>query len=209
MADRRPVVLVHGLWYRAWSVGMLRKQLAAAGLAVHGFSYPTLRQSPEANAAALAQFVRRHGGSVDFVAHSLGGLVVQHMLRSAQLPVGGRVVLLGTPLKGSAVARRLADWRLAGILLGQAAGLLREGSVDLAQGWEIGMIAGDRPVGLGRLTGVLDPPHDGTVAVAETRHPGLSAHRVFPVTHTGMLVSGAVAAAAARFLHTGGFDGEG
>jgi hypothetical protein len=68
------------------------------------------------------------------------------------------------------------------------------------------MIAGVRPVGLGRLVGGLEPPHDGTVAVAETRVDGLADHVCLPVTHTGMLIAPGVAAHAARFLLTGGFS---
>ena len=55
----------------------------------------------------------------------------------------------------------------------------------------------------------LGGPSDGTIAVSETRLPGLADHLVLPVTHTGMLFSGEVAAATSTFLQTGRFRGVG
>ena len=70
---------------------------------------------------------------------------------------------------------------------------------------EIGMIAGTKPVGLGLLTGQLQKPHDGTVAVSETRHPGLTDHLERPVSHTELIFSPEVAEDTVRFLKKGQF----
>jgi hypothetical protein len=48
-------------------------------------------------------------------------------------------------------------------------------------------------------------PHDGTVAVAETRIEGAADHLVLPVTHLSMLWSAAVADQAVHFLREGRF----
>ncbi|MGD8346283.1 MAG: alpha/beta hydrolase, partial [Lysobacterales bacterium] len=74
---------------------------------------------------------------------------------------------------------------------------------------EAGMIAGDRPIGLGWLVGGLDGPGDGTVALDETHTSWLDEHRVLPVTHTGLIYSPRVAELAARFLQTGTFESTG
>ncbi len=47
--------------------------------------------------------------------------------------------------------------------------------------------------------------HDGTVSVAETRHPGLTDHVALPTTHTGMIFSPMVARQAIHFLDRGRF----
>ena len=61
------------------------------------------------------------------------------------------------------------------------------------------MIAGTRPRGLGGLVARFDEPHDGTVAVRETRAPGLADHLLLPASHTGLMFSAdAVARAASR-----------
>ncbi len=118
----------------------------------------------------------------------------------------GRIVLLGTPLRGSAVARRSRNLPGGEFLLGRSAEALGRGYEGVLDSRETGMIAGTRPHGAGRFTGGLSGPSDGTVSVAETRHGGLQDHLELPVTHTGMLVSAAVAGQAAEFLRTGQFS---
>jgi hypothetical protein len=70
------------------------------------------------------------------------------------------------------------------------------------------MIAGSRSAGLGRVFADLPQPNDGTVCVDETDLPGATARVVLDVSHTGMLLSQAVAAATSRFLAHGSFEPE-
>lgn len=142
------------------------------------------------------------------MAHSLGGVVALETLdRECDLPPG-RVVLLGSPVQGSRAARAVASWSFGSLLLGA----LAVAQLTRAEGrrWnlprEIGLIAGSRSAGLGRLFAELPQPNDGTVAVDETRLPGATAHLVLDVSHLGMLWSQPVAAAAARFLSHGSFE---
>jgi hypothetical protein len=60
-------------------------------------------------------------------------------------------------------------------------------------------------MGLGRMFGRFDGLNDGTVAVWETRLPGLSEHIVLPVSHTGLIFDAKVARMAADFLEVGYF----
>ena len=55
------------------------------------------------------------------------------------------------------------------------------------------MIAGRTPLGLGAVLGHFEGEHDGTVAVEETRLPGLTDHCVVETNHTGLLFSADVA----------------
>ncbi|MDX1380913.1 MAG: alpha/beta hydrolase [Xanthomonadales bacterium] len=206
--EARPVVLVHGLWYGGWTLGRLAGVLRDHGFQPAVFGWSTRQPDLRHHADALQRFAQAQAGErLDFVAHSLGGLLLLEMLaRDPGLPPG-RVVLLSTPLAGSAVAERVSRWPGVGWLLGAAAGPLARGAVLPGQGFgrELGMVAGRRPLGLGLLAGRPGGPGDGTVAVAETRHPALADHLVLPVSHTGMLASRAVAEAAARFLERGHF----
>jgi pimeloyl-ACP methyl ester carboxylesterase len=200
------VVLVHGLWFGSWSLGLLARRLRQAGFEPRRFRYHSIRAGLAEHAHALRQFVGSPGSQpVHFVAHSLGGLVTLCMLaEEAGLP-SGRVVLLGSPLRGSAAARKSARLPGAGRLLGAAQPALRSGFATMAADRDIGMIAGSRSIGLGMLLGGLGEPGDGTVAVAETRSEGLREHRLLPVTHTGMLFSRQVAREVAHFLRAGSF----
>jgi hypothetical protein len=67
------------------------------------------------------------------------------------------------------------------------------------------MVAGTRRMGLGRFFGQFEGDSDGTVAVAETRLPGLAAHALIHASHSGLIVSREAADLAARFFRTGAF----
>ena len=68
------------------------------------------------------------------------------------------------------------------------------------------MVAGNVARGAGRLLARFDGPSDGTVAVAETRLPGLSDHVVVRASHSGLLFSDAAVRQAAVFLREGRFE---
>ena len=140
---------------------------------------------------------------VHVVAHSLGGLIALETLRAYQDLPKGRVVCMGVPLAGSVAARGLAAKHL-GSLIGKSGPLLRAGVAQVPNR-EVGMIAGSRSLGLGRWFGDFDGINDGTVAVWETRLPGLTDHRVLPVSHSGMVFSPRVADLAVSFLRHGHF----
>ena len=61
-------------------------------------------------------------------------------------------------------------------------------------------------MGLGKFFGRFDGLNDGTVAVWETRLPGLAEHLVLPVSHSAMIFSEQVAHLTANFLESGHFD---
>ncbi len=206
--DRQAVpahlVLVHGLWMGRWSIRVLQHRLQAAGFTCHRFGYPSVRRPFADNLADLRAFVDRlPGARPGFVAHSFGGLLVLRLLAERPPAATGRLVTLGSPVQGSTVARQLAarGW-LARRWLGGAlsAGGLLDPAPPPPPGWAWGALAGDRPRGVGSLVARLERPHDGTVGVAETRHPGQAEHRCLPVSHAGLLLSPAVARQAAHFL---------
>jgi hypothetical protein len=117
----------------------------------------------------------------------------------------GRVVCLGSPLRGSAVARGIAGVPGGAIIIGKHLDILRTGLERWDGRQEVGSIAGRLPIGLGFAIGALSSPHDGTVSVAETELPGLTDHCVVPATHTGLLFSAEAAEQAIAFLRHGRF----
>ena len=87
---------------------------------------------------------------VHVVAHSLGGVVTLAALRDRPDPRVRRVVLLGSPLAGSASGRSLATKRWGAPLLGTTRALWGDmPRLEIPPGVEAGAIAGARRLGLG------------------------------------------------------------
>lgn len=199
-------MLVHGLWLVGWTLRPLAHHLEKAGYRTATESYDSVARPPEANAEAVVRAARELGcRTVHFVGHSLGGLVTLAALESQPDLPPGRVVMLGTPLLGSAAARSFAHLPGGNWLLGESQRILHEGLHASLPNREIGMIAGRLPIGLGGVMTRLDGPHDGTIAVSETRHPDLTDHCVLPVSHMSMLLSQKVNEAVVHFLAEGRF----
>ena len=206
---KRPVVLVHGLWYGPVSMSLLAIRLEALGFECHRFGYPTLSRSVAENARALHAFALELGAEqVDFVGHSLGGIVILRMFDELGGLPPGRVVLLGSPVRGSSVASRLVEIKAARPFIGQSRSALERGFSHAPAGHETGVIAGTRGVGLGRIIESLEAPHDGTIQVSETRLDNARDTLELAVSHTGLVLSGEVARAVAGFLQRGSFKDE-
>jgi pimeloyl-ACP methyl ester carboxylesterase len=198
------VILLHGLMMRSPALLPLARRLRRRGYATLTFDYGTILGSPARAMERLAmQLYAQGAGPVHVVAHSLGGLVALETMNQYQRLPPGRVVCLGSPLAGSSSARNLSH-RGLGWLSGRSGPFLRGGLQQLPNR-EIGMIAGARSMGLGRMFGRFDGLNDGTVAVWETRLPGLKEHVVLPVSHTGLIFDERVASMAADFLEVAYF----
>ena len=206
-AGPRETILVHGLWFGCWAMGRVARGLRDAGQSTRCFGYSSTRGSLPEHAAALLDFARQSSApNMNFVGHSLGGLVILRMLAGANDLPPGRVVLLGSPLGGSVVVRRTMRLPGSRLLLGDSRAALDDGFDAVPPGRETGMIAGSRPLGLGWIAGGVGGPGDGTVAVAETRASGLADHCILPVSHSGLVFSRAVIRQAVSFLRTGRFE---
>ena len=201
------VILVHGIWMRGITLHFLAQHLRRAGYRVDIFDYASVFGGFAQGVQGLRERIRALDASVvHLVGHSLGGLVALEALRSDDEPPRGRVVCLGTPLRGSAVARGLAAIPGGRWLLGHSADALLAGLEDWRGKHRVGVIAGDLPIGFGSALGTLVSPHDGTVSIAETQLPGIADHRTVSSSHTGMLLSSEVAELTVGFLRRGRFD---
>lgn len=199
----RRVVVLHGLWMRPVAMQLLAHRLRAAGFEPECVGYPSVR-GPARGVVALATRVLRRA-PCHVVAHSLGGVVTLTALDAEpDLPVE-RVVCLGSPLCGSSAADRVATLPVLGGALGHSHALLHRGCAAWHGRAQVGMIAGDRPIGLGRVFARIEGENDGAVAVAETRLEGLADHIVLPCSHTGLIFSPAAARQAIAFLRGGRF----
>lgn len=198
------VVLVSGLWVPAAAMAVLAARLRRAGFAPRTFAYYGRRPLAE-NLERLAEFaLHANGPKPHFVGQSLGGVLVFDMLSARHDVPAGRIVLLGAPVRGALSGRRLAGHAVGRWMLGGCASRWHERQAAWRRPEPLGVIAGNAPLGLGRLLGRLPGEHDGVVRVEETAVA--NAERVVvPEGHSLMALSSRVAGLVQRFLREGRF----
>ena len=213
------VVTLHGLGAFRGVMQPIANYLAKEGdWTAINFSYASTRKSVADHALALEHVIDNLEGveHVHLVAHSLGNIVVRRYfdLRAAQPnadrhgPKIERVVMIGPPNNGSAVARQLENSKLFEVVAGTSAEQLGEAWDDLrpklATPPHFGIIAGSTLRGNG--TNPLVPGDDDMmVGVDETKLPGAEDFLTVSSTHTLMLFKREVREATLKFLKEGYF----
>ena len=204
------VIFIHGLWMPGRESHWFRQRLATK----HAFepvlfSYRSRLESLDDVLEHMNQSIRAlRADRVHVVGHSLGGLLALRLFERYPEQPPGRVVLLGSPVQGSVAARRLGSAQAGQRLLGKIATevLVAKHEAAWLQPRELGVIAGTRPVGLGRVITRFQEPNDGTVAARETEIAGATDRITLPVSHFGMMLSARVVDQTARFLSHGSFS---
>ncbi len=187
----------------------LAERVKPHGYQTHLFSYKSLAKSPAENAAELNDYLNRiEASEIHLIAHSLGGLVLKHLMHTHQPERIGKVIMLGTPIAGSEVARRFDKNDFTRLLLGRAT---QSGLLGDAPSWStdkpLAMIAGNRGIGAGAvLTGGFDGVSDGTVKLEETMSDEITHRHEVPFSHMGMLYAPKVVKAVLAYLEHGNFD---
>ncbi|MGB6908002.1 MAG: alpha/beta fold hydrolase [Methyloceanibacter sp.] len=217
LSDRIPpvenecVVLVHGLNRGDGSLFLMERLLSAAGYQVVNLDYPSRSATIDKLVGYLADAVAAcDDRTVNFITHSLGGILVRGWIGMNDRGNLGSVVMLAPPNQGSELVDAMADLALYRFITGPAGqqlgtdeegGPARFGPVD----FDLGVIAGDRslnPV----FSAMIPGEDDGAVSVKSTKVEGMADHVVLPVTHTLMMNNPLVIAQAMIFLQTGHFD---
>lgn len=214
------VILLHGLGRtRAATHGLEKYLTAHSNFTVLEFGYASTRAEVADHAKSLAHVIEGLDGvtEIDFVAHSLGNLVIRHYLADANDPALGRVpdprirriVMLGPPNNGARMAELLSNNSLYKTLTGTTGAELGTGWPELQRhlatpDCPFGIIAGARPDQKARNP-LLDGGDDLVVSVRETRLPGADDFLVLPVVHTFMMDDPQVREVTLRFLHEGFF----
>jgi pimeloyl-ACP methyl ester carboxylesterase len=194
------VVLAGGLWMPGMGMALLGARLGRRGFSTHIFQYSG-RDSLEGNVERLSRHARARG-KVHFVGHSLGGVLIFDMLSRHPELDAGSVVLLGAPVRGCLMGRRLAMAKLGRWMVGETAARWTDCEARWSRPEPLGVIAGTLPLGLGRLMGALPGANDGVVRVEETTVEGMAQRVVLPLGHSFMLASAQVAGLVERFFAT-------
>jgi hypothetical protein len=158
--------------------------------------------------AAISQCPR--DAKINFVTHSMGGILVRQYLSTNEIPSLRRVVMLGPPNKGSQVVDTLKDMPGFKLINGPAGMQLGTDYLSVpnklgAANFDVGIIAGTRSINL-ILSTLLPSPNDGKVSVENTKLEGMSDHISLPVTHPFMMSNNEVITQVLHYLTYGSFN---
>jgi len=196
-----PVILVHGLYHNPAAWFVMRRRLRRAGFGdVRCFGYASFGTGFADIAADLARLLAETArtapqGRVLLMGHSLGGLLIRAASADPQVAAAGchiaGVVTLGTPHGGSTLAGMLGLGALARSLApgGTAIALARQLPVCAAPG-----------LSLYTPTDGMVLPLSGAFLDGRERRADWQERPVPPMSHVGLLYSGAAAGHALAFL---------
>lgn len=209
------VIILHGIARSSAHMAPLANYLMHEGYEIINLDYPSTNLPLTAlikNVASQLENVSLNSRSkVHFVGYSMGGLIIRGYLNKYPPKNLGRVLLLGTPNKGSEVADFWKSNYFYQKIFGPAG---QELTTDYSNAlneilgevnYELGIIAG---------TSTIDPfssyllpkPNDGKVSVESTKVKGMSAHIMLPVSHTFFPSNSLVKQQTVMFLKEGHFN---
>ncbi|MDA7946187.1 MAG: hypothetical protein MPJ78_01780 [Hyphomicrobiaceae bacterium] len=189
-ASSHLVLLVHGIAPKPGTFSAMERVLDDAGFDATPISYPSTRGPIEVHAAGLEKLLNRVEGTtrVSFVTHSMGGLVVRHLLHrngawKKRIEVG-RIIHIAPPHRGSAMAEGLSDLKPYEWILGDAGQQLTPRRASTVPPLELpfAIIAGGKGNDEG-FNPFLPGDDDGVVAVDETRLHGARDFLIVKATH--------------------------
>lgn len=214
----KAVILIHGIIRSSKSFATLQQQLSADGSLVIAFDYPSTRVSIPESAQYLREVIDSlHGVTeIDFVVHSMGGLIVRaYLQQTAEQPDPRlhRMVMLGVPNLGARMANIVQSNIVFQTVFGPAGQQLIEAEAGLIAGlptprFEFAVVAGARgnPDGFNPL---IPGDDDGVVTVDSACLPGACDSLQVRCIHSFLPSNAEVMAATRRFLETGSLHVDG
>ena len=208
------VILLHGLCRTSRSMAKMEHALTTAGYKLRNVNYPSrtasIQQLADDAIGQAASNCQRDGATrINFVTHSLGGILVRSYLARHSLPELGRVVMLAPPNQGSEVVDKLGGWFLFKWINGPAGNELGTATNSTPNklgpaNYPVGVIAGDRSINW--INSLLIPgPDDGKVSVERARLVGMSDFVVIHAAHPFIMRNREAIRETLQFLCTGQF----
>ncbi len=209
------VILLHGLVRSAASMEAMERRLVEEGYYVSNVDYPSREDTVEVLAEmAVGKGIRdctqNSATQINFVTHSLGGILVRVYLKKNKRDDIHRVVMLGPPNQGSEVVDDLKNVPGFELLNGPAGMQLGTRPSDIPRSlgpvdFDLGVIAGTQSINL-ILSTLLPNQDDGKVSVESTKVEGMRDFVALPTTHPFMMENETVIDQTVYFLKHGVFS---
>jgi triacylglycerol lipase len=208
------VVVLHGLARSSASMSHMVRALEKAGYKVCNIAYPSREHSIEVLtmqfvAPAVRTCLSNKTDKAHFVTHSMGGVIVRQLAKSATDLKIGRVVMLSPPNHGSEVVDKLGELSLFRAINGPAGLQLatREDSVPRSLGaasFDVGIITGSRTINP-FLSLLIPGEDDGKVSIESAKLEGMTGFCVMPASHPFIMKNKSVIEQTLAFLAQGRF----
>jgi pimeloyl-ACP methyl ester carboxylesterase len=210
--DNEAVYLLHGLGRSSFAMWMMASRLEDAGFLVENIDYQSFNMSPEEILLDVTEQINESQPekyqTVHFVGHSLGGLMIRAYLERTSVKNLGRVVLIGTPNKGTPLVDKYQDsWWIS--MLGPAIPALSTDKESFPNSladpyYPVGIIAG---ISKGNDNeDVIPGEDDGIVPLESTQVNGMTDIIIVESSHSMMRYSREVASQTIAFLRYARFQ---
>lgn len=209
----KTVILLHGLGRTYKSMDTMEVKLTAKGYYVINIDYPSTKHTIETLANHLDDVIKNccpdRTEKINFVTHSMGGIIVRYYLSKHSISNLGRVVMLSPPNRGSELVDTLKENFIFQESMGPAAQQLGTGneSLPLKLGpvnFEVGVITGDSTLNP-LYSSIIPGEDDGKVSVENAKVEGMTDFLVVPNSHSFIMNSPEVIEQTAYFLEYGCF----
>jgi pimeloyl-ACP methyl ester carboxylesterase len=205
----KAVIVIHGILRSSKTFTLMRPALEQAGYTVVGFDYPSTQIEIGEAANYLHQVLESLEGidEINFVVHSLGGLVTRAYLKEHGDSRIKRLVMLGVPNRGAEMADLLRKNFAFRLLFGPAGQQLvtdHNGVIPTLPipDFEFAIVAGGRGHAAG-FNPLIPGDDDLTVTVESAQLPGAADSLTIRALHTFLPANAEVIDATVRFLQTG------
>lgn len=206
------VILLHGFARSNTAMWLLAKRLQDAGYKVERVGYDSLQSDPEEILKDVSHQIEacclELKRPVHFVGHSLGGLIIRAYLGTHKMHHMGKVVMIGTPNKGTPLVDIFKDswWmQFAGPTVNKLGTDKNSFPNTLpTPDYPLGIIAGVTENGF--LSSRIPGQDDGLVPVNSTFLQGMNDFIILETNHTMLRYNEKVAFQTIEFLKRGRFS---
>jgi len=211
--DGEFVVLLHGMKRSASSMSQIENHLKANGYRTINIDYPSSEQTIE----KLSDFIHQQitpryfdkTRKVNFVTHSMGGILLRYYLKQHRPDNLGRVVMLAPPNQGTEMSDFLQGSKIFEAFFGPAGTQLgtNEKSIVHSLGpvnFELGIIMGN--ISLNPIASMVVPgDDDGLVSHERSKVEGMNDSIILATAHSFIMFNKEAHAQIIHFLKDGKF----